>query len=201
MGVEPTATPPRGTPAAPRRRAREVGFDLAALLGLATISFLVGCLINAVRTKPLPWVYQSRAQTMDEAVQRLGQAAATPPPDVQGEPPHEIRLDEFQSFVAERKGLVLDARPRVFYREGHVPGALNLPREAFAEEYPRLRVALEPSKDRPIAIYCSGADCPDSQLLGDALTKLGYHRLLIYTSGWEEWTQAGLPQEGASAPP
>ena len=99
------------------------------------------------------------------------------------------------------KGLVLDARPNVFYAAAHVPGALSLPREAFALEYPRLREKLEVHKSDPVAVYCSGADCTDSQLLADALAKSGYQQLLLYACGREEGSKWGLPQEGSEAPP
>lgn len=179
-----------------------LGTDIAGMLILGSVSLLLAGLLNSVRHPPLPWIYESRAQTIDQAVTQLqghsSPPAATVAPD---ELPHEIRLDEFQNFVSNHEGLILDARPAVFYREAHVPGALSLPRETFAETYQALRATLEASKDRPMVIYCSGPDCPDSQLVGDALTKLGYRRLLIYTSGWEEWSQTGLPQEGTSPTP
>ncbi len=179
-----------------------VGRDLAGLVVLAVVSLGLGSLFNLFRHDPLPWVYRSRAQTLDRAVAQFGEPSPASGAEVAPiELPHEIRLDEFQSFVSERKGIVLDARPVAFYREAHVPGALSLPRETFAESYRALRATLEASKERPVTVYCSGPDCPDSQLVSDALAKLGYRRLLIYTSGWEEWSQTGLPQEGVSAPP
>ena len=200
--VKDHAAPPPGSLRSQAEKIPGFAIDLAGFLILAAFSLVVGCLVNQLRAKPLPWVYESRAQMLDQAVARLEDHPAAPSmPVAADESPHEIRLDDFQSFVMARQGLVLDARPAVFYREAHVPGALSLPREAFAETYPLLRAALEPSKDRPVAIYCSSADCPDSQLLSDALTKLGFRHLLIYTSGWEEWSQTGLPQEGTSAPP
>lgn len=171
-------------------------FDCTVLLVLALISLLVGFSVNAFRKEPLPWIYASRAEIMDATVASL-------PADTQktSEPPREVRLDDFQGFVTERKGLVLDARPKTFFDLAHVPGAVSLPREAFAEEYPRLREKIAAYQDWSVAIYCSGADCPDSQLVADALAKLGYRHLLIYTSGWEEWSQTGLPQEGSAAQP
>ena len=179
------------------RSRRGFVFDLSALLLLTAVSLFAGCLMNLLRANPLPWAYQTRAQTMAVALAQVTTVNTAPvATDDSGELPHEIRLEEFQSFVMEHKGLVLDARPAVFYRESHVPGAISLPRESFAEEYPRIRATLESSKLKPIAVYCSGADCPDSELLTEALTKLGYRRLLIYTSGWDEWSQTGLPQEG-----
>lgn len=183
---------------ASERRHLGIVVDLGAMSLLAVVSLLAGCVINILRAHPLPWFYQDRAQTLAAAVAQVTTAS---PPVVADDPvelPHEIRLEEFQTFVAEHKGLVLDARPAAFYRAAHVPGAISLPREVFADQYPRVLATLESFKARPIAIYCSGADCPDSQLLTDALTKLGYRHLLIYTSGWDEWSQTGLPQEGAS---
>ncbi len=189
--------------AAPRRSlgGSGIGVDATGMIALVLVSFLGGGLANRFRTQPLPLVYESRAQAMGQAIVGLEDKGIPSVPDAgPQEPPHEIRLDEFQSFVSERQGVILDARPAVFYHEAHVPSALSLPRETFVESYQDLRTALEASKNRPVAIYCSGADCPDSQLVSDALTKLGFRHLLIYTSGWEEWSQTGLPQEGASAP-
>ncbi|MBE7159309.1 MAG: hypothetical protein INR62_12915 [Rhodospirillales bacterium] len=146
----------------------------------------------------MPWIYEGRAVSLDAAVADLSTGTTTRD---SSEPPQEIRLEDFQSFALGHKGLVLDARPKAFYDLAHVPGAVSLPREAFADAYPPLRGRLEAHKDQPVAVYCSGADCPDSQLLADALTKLGYRHLLIYTSGWEEWSQTGLPQEGSTTQP
>ena len=181
-------------------RAKSPGwrFDGGALLMLVSASLGVGCLVNALRAEPLPWVYRGRAKTMEAAVTSL--STDSPAADVTGAT-SEIRLDDFQAFVTEHKGLVLDARPKAFYDAAHVPGAVSLPREVFAQEYPVLREKLEAHKNDPVAVYCSGADCTDSQLVADALAKLGYRHLLIYTSGWEEWSQTGLPQEGSDVPP
>ena len=158
-------------------------FDFGALGALSLAALLVGCLVNALRADPLPWVYAGRAKALEAAVATLapdGSATAAVPTQ-------EIWLEEFQGFVLEGKGLVLDARAKSFYNLAHVPGAVSLPRGAFASDYPPLRERLDAYRDRPVAVYCSGADCPDAQLVADALAKLGYRHLLIYTSGWEEW--------------
>lgn len=172
-------------------------FDCGALAALALTALAVGGLVNALRAEPLPWVYVGRAKTLDATVAEL----TTDRPAVPATPPQEIRLEDFQSFVLEGKGPVLDARAKSFYDLAHVPGAVSLPRGAFGEDYPPLREKLDAYRDRPVAVYCSSADCPDAQLVADALAKLGYRHLLIYTSGWEEWSQTGLPQEGSAAQP
>lgn len=172
-------------------------FECGVLLVATFVSLVVGCLFNTLRAEPLPWVYASRAEVMDAAVARL----SAEQPAAMAESPHEIRLDDFQSFVAERQGLVVDTRARAFYDLARVPGAVSLPRGAFAGEYPRLREKLAAYKEQPVVVYCSGADCPDAQLVADALAKLGFRHLLIYTAGWEEWSQTGLPQEGSAVTP
>jgi rhodanese-related sulfurtransferase len=72
-----------------------------------------------------------------------------------------------------------------------------LARDNFEQDFERLQPELEVGRSRSIAIYCSSADCEDSDIVADALAKLGYHDLLIFREGWEQWTAAGLPQEKA----
>ena len=91
--------------------------------------------------------------------------------------------------------MVIDARGSFFYGEGHVPGALNISREGFQADYARFEARLRAHQAETIAIYCSGADCRDADLVADALASLGYRKLLVYREGWEEWSQSGLPQE------
>ena len=91
--------------------------------------------------------------------------------------------------------LSIDARPRGFYQMGHVPRAISLPREDFERSYAKLRPLLEQDRNKPVVVYCSEADCKDSELVAEALCRLGYLHLSVYKEGWEEWSRAGLPQE------
>jgi rhodanese-related sulfurtransferase len=168
--------------------------DAAAIAGLALAAVILGWALNGLRSAPLPLRYASPQERVEAAATRIRPA----PPDVNpANPAREIGLDAFQAFATGRQGLVLDARPGVFYGEGHVPGALNMARDNFEADFARLRPALEKSRGRPVAIYCSGADCEDSDIVAGALSKLGYRDLLIFREGWEQWTAAGLPQEKA----
>ena len=106
-----------------------------------------------------------------------------------------IGLDEFQEHVAAHQGWCIDARAPAFYQAGHVPGALNVPREDFEHGYTRVRPLLESAKETSIIVYCSDADCPDGELVAGALSRLGYRQLFVYKEGWEEWSRAGLPRE------
>jgi rhodanese-related sulfurtransferase len=109
--------------------------------------------------------------------------------------PQNINWQAFRALAESKKAVILDARTEKIYRLGHVPGALNLPREGFASEYAKQKSALESQKDQPIAVYCAGLDCEDSKMVSDALIKLGYRRVLIFKGGWTEWTFQKLPQE------
>ena len=169
--------------------------DLMGFGALSVISLLVGLLLNQVRHQPLPLVYRSQQERLHAAVVRLApETFRAPLPDTVT-PPRDIGLNEFQALVAAGKGIVIDARSPFFYRQGHVPGALNISREDFDADYRRLGSRLTNRKTDLISVYCSGADCQDSTLVADALRTLGYSRLLVYREGWEEWSQSGLPQE------
>lgn len=171
-----------------------VAGDVVALAVLTLLSLGTGTLLNLARPNGLPIQYQTREQRLQAAMEKL------PPGQPANVPIERIALGEFQPFVQDKVGLVLDARPAVFYTLGHVPGALNLARESFAQDYTRLRTRLEASREIPIVVYCSDADCPDSGLVADALRKLGYRRLAEFHDGWDGWTAAGLPEEKQAHP-
>ena len=75
-----------------------------------------------------------------------------------------------------------------------------MPRENFEKVYPEVRALIEPVRDLEIVVYCSETDCRDSELVADALSRLGYHHLRVYKEGWEEWSRAGLPQARGQTP-
>ncbi len=182
-----------------------LGSDLLTLGVLATICLGLGLAINQLRDQPLPLIYASKDDRMAQAVSRLAPggpnpamaAQATPPASPVGidDSPKVIGLAEFHAFVEAKRGVVLDARPEVFHRLGHVPGALSLPREEFEGAYAKQRVLLEPWREKEVAVYCSSESCEDSQMVADALAKLKFQRVMVFRGGWDEWTRAGLPQE------
>lgn len=169
--------------------------DAGAFFLLAVVALVVGLLVNRLRTSPLPLVYVSKEKRLDHAVQLVSPLSQTDSAQIHAAATRSIDLDEFQKLAVNGSATILDARTATFYRLGHVPGALNLSREAFEHDYATLRSKLEVSKGRTIAVYCSGADCQDSKLVAGALLKLGFGTVLVYPEGWEQWTQAGLPQE------
>jgi rhodanese-related sulfurtransferase len=183
--------------------------DLAAFLVLATISLAGGLLINQFRDKPLPLLYASKKERIESAVAKtaatersglpaIDEATEIPSAGAVGAAPKTLRLVEFRDFVGKRSGVVLDARPEIFHRLGHIPGAVSLPREDFEQSYAKLRSVLERDKSQPIVVYCSGSSCEDSKMVAEGLVKLGYTHVFVFKGGWDEWNQAGLPQEPRS---
>ena len=170
--------------------------DVAFFLLLATILLCVGLLINQFRDKPLPLIYQTKEERLQKSVQKLVEAR-TEVKEPLSQLPELLSLDEFADFVENQRGIVLDARPEIFHRLGHVPGALSLPRDDFENVYPTLQTTLESDLSQPIVIYCTNASCEDAELVKKALTALGFQQLKIFPGGWAEWTKAGKPEEVA----
>ena len=191
-----------------------LGRDLSTFAVIATICLGGGLVINQFHDQPLPLAYVSKQRRLELAISQLstretradtsGREEQTPisqkeptlldGPSVAG-PPQRIDLAGFRHFVQAKQGVILDARPEIFHRLGHVPGALSLSREEFERDYAKQRVYLESKIDGLVAVYCSDAGCEDSQMVADALVKLGYRRVLVFKGGWAEWTQTGLPEE------
>ena len=168
--------------------------DLGGVALLAIASLAAGLVMNHFSRAPLPVVYQNPEQRFDAELTTL---IAAPPFKIA--PAATVGLDEFHSAVDGKSALILDARPSVFFEQGHVPGALNLARDDFAQDYRRLATVLQDAHDKPIIVYCSGGECHDSRLVANALLSLGFSNVRVFTGGWDAWSAAGLPASTGSA--
>jgi rhodanese-related sulfurtransferase len=173
---------------------KSLGSDALGMLLLAALALGAGLLVNHLRRQPLPLVYTTKQQRLELAVAHTARSPA--PSALPAAKPVMIDLAEFRQLIEGGKAVILDARPRVFYRFGHVPGAISLSREEFENDYAKNKSLLARRKDDVIAVYCSGDSCEDSGMVADALLKLGFLNVKVYKGGWDEWSGAGLPQEG-----
>ena len=162
--------------------------DFAGVALLAIASLAAGLVMNRRSDRPLPFVYQTTEQRFDAELTTLVTAA---PFEIA--PAATVGLPEFRSAVDTKNTLILDARPSIFFEQGHVPGALNLARDAFARDYRQLAPVLKSATDKPVIVYCAGGDCHDSRLVANALMSLGFSNVRVFTGGWEEWSKARLP--------
>jgi rhodanese-related sulfurtransferase len=166
--------------------------DLAALWILLTVSFLGGLILNEMRAKPLELVYVSPQATPGELVSHPGSSAGN-----DAAPDGDVSRDEMEKLALNRAALIVDARPEIFYRIGHIPSALSLPRDDFDARYPIVQAQLQSQRDRPFVVYCSSDECQDSPMVADRLRRLGYAHVRLYRGGWYDWAGAELPQEKA----
>jgi rhodanese-related sulfurtransferase len=195
MPSAPLITAPNLTrPSQAGQLRRLVAVDLGCVFLTAIISLIAGLLLNRFSSRPLPLVYQTPEQRFDAELTSL---VAAPPFAIA--PAATIGLTEFRSAVESKSALILDARPSLFFEEGHVPGALNLARDNFAHDYRRLSALLKGVGDKPIIVYCSGGACHDSRLVANALLTLGFGNVSVFTGGWEAWSAARLPTSVGAA--
>jgi rhodanese-related sulfurtransferase len=167
--------------------------DLAAVALLAIAALAAGLVMNRFSAAPLPIVYQTPEQRFDAELTTM---VAAPPFKIA--PAATVGLDEFRTTVESKSALILDARASAFFDREHVPGALNLARDDFAQDYRRLSGVLQDAHDKPIIVYCSGGDCHDSRLVANALLSLGFSNVRVFTGGWDAWSAAGLPASAGS---
>lgn len=175
---------------APQARsfASHLGRDLGGVVLLAIASMAAGLAMNRFSSAPLPIVYQTPEQRFDAELTTL---IVAPPFKIS--PAATVGIEEFRSAAESKSALILDARPSVFFEQGHVPGAFNLARDDFAHDYRRLASVLKAASDKPIMVYCSGGDCHDSRLVANALLALGFGNVRVFSGGWDAWSAAKLP--------
>lgn len=131
---------------------------------------------------------------MLDSVRRIKEAADNSLPR---SAPEQVSFAEFTRYVEEKKIVILDARPEIFHRLGHVPGALTLPRDDFENGYLMLKKRLESDLTQQIIVYCGDASCADASLVKKGLNSLGYGNVAIFTGGWRAWTESGKESEGS----
>jgi rhodanese-related sulfurtransferase len=110
----------------------------------------------------------------------------------------EISPEEARRLQA-RGVPVVDVREPAEFAEGHLPGAVNIPRgvlEFEVDGHPAVDCTKDPAlghREQPVILNCrSGAR---SALAADALRRLGFSEPLSLAGGFVGWAGAGLPVE------
>ncbi len=103
-----------------------------------------------------------------------------------------VTLEEAKELLASDLVLFLDARTQADYEAGHIPGALNLPFDPFAD--PSEAIAGLPQEGLLI-VYCSDADCTKAQELAEYIRYDGRDLVVTMPEGWQGWTEKGFSVE------
>ncbi len=102
----------------------------------------------------------------------------------------EVTVEEANAIRERAEDVVLlDVREQDEWNEGHVPGAIHIPR-GFLE----LRVEdAVPDRDKPVIAYCAGG--VRSLFAEESLRNMGYTNVSSMEGGFGRWKNQGLPFE------
>ena len=108
----------------------------------------------------------------------------------------ELTPQQAQAFMQdEGDALLLDVRESSEHEQGHIEGALLIPRgilEAAADPaYPKHVAELAAARQRPVVLYCATGG--RSALAAATLQLMGFERVYSVDGGFSRWEQEGLP--------
>jgi rhodanese-related sulfurtransferase len=146
--------------------------------GLATLAVMLG--VVAMAANAVEPAAATKAATVPAAVP----APSAPAPQVALPAMSQAALLEHQAKHADHL-FVLDVRSPEEFREGHVPGAVNVPYDQIAA-----RIAEVP-KDKDVVLYCRSGR--RAGIAADVLTANGYTRLSHLEGDMQGWVAQGRP--------
>lgn len=159
---------------------------------LLVVAALVGLGLDAVHPRGVFW-----REVSERALERHRAVAAGPPetPGMLPAPaePSEVTLEQLRALVDSGAALIVDARPRVFWRIGHIPGAISVPHDDFDRGLAALQPHLASESNKQVVVYCEGGDCHDGITVASRLRALGINEVQLFRGGWEAWESARPP--------
>ena len=101
----------------------------------------------------------------------------------------EVDAQQAHARLTDGGELFLDVRERDEWEEGHIPGALHIPRGSLES---RVESAL-PDRAQPIVVYCAAGN--RSAFAAKTLEELGYENVASLAGGFTDWKRNGFPFE------
>ena len=118
-------------------------------------------------------------------------------PPVTAEDPDDglgMTSGQLRDALESQQAAVIDARPVDQYTEGHLPGAVSLPFQAFSGgKTPDVIAMLDPAQT--YVVYCEGGDCHASHLVASMLKEYGFDNVALFERGYPAWVEAGFEVE------
>jgi molybdopterin/thiamine biosynthesis adenylyltransferase/rhodanese-related sulfurtransferase len=109
----------------------------------------------------------------------------------------EIDATHARERIESGEPVVVDVREQDEWDEGHIAGAIHVPRGHLESRIER----LAPDTSRPVVVYCSAGN--RSAFAAKTLTDLGYEDVVSLAGGFTDWKRNGFPvqlQAGLDAP-
>jgi molybdopterin/thiamine biosynthesis adenylyltransferase/rhodanese-related sulfurtransferase len=98
---------------------------------------------------------------------------------------NEIREADAREAQTVDGAVWVDVREADEWEEGHIPGAVHVPR-GFLES--RIE-QVAPSRETPVVVYCAGG--ARSAFAAKSLQELGYENVVSLTGGFTDWKRNG----------
>ena len=100
---------------------------------------------------------------------------------------HEALADQHEAGPDQQEIVLVDVREKHEWNEGHVPGAIHVPR-GFLEL--QIEEAV-PDKSKTVVLYCAGG--VRSLIAGTTLQQMGYKTPISMSGGFGQWKANGYP--------
>jgi rhodanese-related sulfurtransferase len=100
-------------------------------------------------------------------------------------------LGTLYQLVQSKAVLTFDVRPVIFYKMGHIPGAISFPKSNFDADIKKHETLIDNAhkNQTPVVIYCTDLACPDALSVATQLSQRG-HDVSVLQGGYEAWKSA-----------
>ena len=158
------------------------------------IAAVVGVAHNVVRSHPVKLVQSVEA--VSTAQKHADDEGAAGYADTGGELPEDaVSLERMKEIFDEGVAMIIDARAPGEYEKGHIPGSLNVPYDRLPDYLETLEFV---PKEELVVCYCRSLTCDFSDHLATELKLMGYEKVVVFTGGWDAWTEADYPAESGA---
>src|SRR6266571_5002847 len=109
----------------------------------------------------------------------------------------EIDATQARERIESGEPVVVDVREQEEWDEGHIPGAVHIPRGYLESRIER----AAPDPSHPVVVYCAAGN--RSAFAAKTLEEMGYEDVVSLAGGFTDWKRSGFPVElhaGLDAP-
>ena len=99
-----------------------------------------------------------------------------------------IKMNDLLTRIKSKNIIILDVRPVREFKNGHIPGAINIPVKELPSKLKKL------TKNKEYVAYCRGPFCVFADEAVSILVKKGFKAKRL-VEGFPDWKMKGLPVE------